>query len=206
MMRTMNRNLILSAAFVLALFSACSSGDANKAAATTADSLQAALIFTDSALAKIDVEMAEHMAEEIKNNAQFIQRAINKAGDTLDFKTGLLLSNYRALYEDCEVVVKNHKLLGAAIDSSSVNLENLIHDLRNNNMNTGLTPDSAIAHERRQVSQLNIFVKEMQSKLTTARSSYDTLAPKVELFLLDVSQRSGLQPMALPTEKEKERR
>lgn len=204
-MRRMNKNRILAAAIGLAFLTGCGTPAANEKAAVEAEKLQAALSSADSILQKIDVEKAENSARQIKNNSQFIQSSIPKMGDTLDFNTALFLTDYRSLYKDFEVVEKNHRLLREAIDSSRINLGNLISDLRSNQLTAGLTPDSAVAYEQRQAAQMREFALDIQKRHADATMKYDSLVPRVNEYLELIKQRTGTVPMPLPPRKEGEK-
>lgn len=204
-MRRMNTNRILAAAIGLAFLTGCGTPAANEKAADEAEKLQAVLGSADSILQKIDVEKAENSARQIKNNSQFIQSNIPKMGDTLDFNTALFLTDYRSLYKDFEVVEKNHRLLRQAIDSSRINLGNLVSDLRSNSLTAGLSPDSAVAYEKRQAAQLREFAIDIQKRLAQATTQYDSLVPRVNEYLELIKQRTGNVPMPLPPKKEDEK-
>jgi hypothetical protein len=201
----MYKKQILAAAAALTLLAGCGTPAANEKAATEADQLQIALGSADSILQKIDLEKVENTAQTIKNNAQFIQASIPKMGDTLDFGTALFLTDYRSLYKDFEVVEKNHRLLRQAIDSSRINLGNLANDLRSNSLTEGLTPDSAVAYEKRQAAQLRTFADDIQKRYAIATVQYDSLVPRVNQYLELIKQRTGTVPMPLPPKKEGEK-
>jgi hypothetical protein len=188
--------VVFSAVCLLAAAS-CGVPDANTKAAAEVEKLQVRLVATDSALSKIDAEKAEELAETIKNNSQFIQSGINIMRDTIDFQTGLLLTDYRSLYKDFEVVKKNCEGLSRAIDSTQMNLNNLVSDLKSNTLAKGLTPDSALAYETRQAAQLDAYVNEIQTRFTNARAAYDSLAPRVQLYIEGVKARTSTAPVPL---------
>ncbi|MCU0432471.1 MAG: hypothetical protein MUC87_03325 [Bacteroidia bacterium] len=200
----MNTNNILASALGLLLLAGCGTPAANEKAAVEAEKLAAVLGSADSILNKVDAEKAEDIARQIKNNSQFIQSSIPKMGDTLDFNTALFLTDYRSLYKNFEVVEKNHGLLRRAIDSTRINLGNLVNDLRSNSLNAGITPDSAVAYEARQASQLYAFAGDIQKRYIQASSQYDTLVPRVNQYLELIKTRTGNVPMPLPPKGEKE--
>ncbi|MGL5888451.1 MAG: hypothetical protein ACRC3B_01120 [Bacteroidia bacterium] len=193
------KSAVLVFSAVVVLFAAsCGVPEVNTKVAGEVEKLQVNLIATDSALKKIDAEKSEELAEIIKNNSQFIQGSMNKIGDTIDFKTGLLLTDYRSLYKDFEVVKKNCEGLSRAIDSTQMNLSNLISDLKSNTLAPGLTPDSALAYETRQAAQLDAYVRDIQTRYNNAQAAYDTLAPRVEVYIEGVKARTNTAPMPLP--------
>lgn len=138
---------------------------------------------SDSVLGKIDREEAERLGTEVRNNSQFIQFNINKVGDTLDFKTGLLLTDYRSLLKSFETAEETHKKLKSAVDSTRQNLENLEYDLKNNTLAQGLTPEGCVEQETEQVNAIFERSKEINSLLNNAKGSYDTLAPKIADYI-----------------------
>lgn len=201
----MKSSLILFSTVALLWMTACGVPEANSRAADEVEKLQADLVKTDSALRKIDVDKAEGIARIIKNNSQYIQSNMNNMKDTLDFKTGLVLTDYRALYKDLDAVKKNTRGLSTAIDSMQINLGNLISDLRSNTLSDGLTADSALAYEKRQALQLAAFVKEVDTRLKSALAQYDTLSPRVDSYINEMKLKTGISPMQLPEKEANEK-
>lgn len=153
------------------------------------NSLRAELLKTDSLLGKTDLEFAERMAAEVKNNTQFIQFNLKKLGDTVDFKTYKLLSNYGSLLPAFEKVAENHKHLSAAIDSTNKSLDNLAHDFEKNSLSKNLAPDACIQQEKEQVNGMYEFAGTMRSSLGRAKAGYDTLAPKIAEYMKSLNQK-----------------
>lgn len=147
------------------------------------NSLRAELVRTDSLLGKTDLEFAERMAAEVKNNTQFIQFNLKKLGDTVDFKTYKLISNYGSLLPAFEKVAENHKHLSAAIDSTNKSLNDLEHDFEKNSLAKNLTPEFCIQQEKAQIEEMYDYVGIMRSSLGKAKSGYDTLAPKIADYM-----------------------
>jgi hypothetical protein len=191
----MKSAVIAFAALSMLLAAACGVPEVNNKVAGEVEKLQIRLIATDSALKKIDTEKAEELAKTIKSNSQFIQASMNQVGDTIDFNTGLMLTDYRSLYKDFDVVKKNCAGLSRAIDSTQMNLNNLVSDLRSNTLAKGLTPDSALAYETRQAAQLDTYVKDMQMRFTNSLTAYDSLAPRVQVYIEGVKARANNAPM-----------
>lgn len=189
----MNYRILIGLFLFVVILSESCSDPAYTAECATVDSLQAQLKQAAADLKKIDHKMAEEMAEEVEKNAQYIQVNVNRAGDTIDLKTALLLSDYRALAMPLEGVAKNHRLLVAAIDSTSMNLTNLMADLKNNALAEGLTPAGTVAREREQVNQLCGYVASMQGQIQSVRASMDTLYPRVKAFMQELSTKTGNQ-------------
>lgn len=186
------KSVIIATTAASMLFAvACSTPEVNKKVAGEVEKLQISLVATDSALKKIDAEKAEELAKIIKSNSQLIQGSINQIGDTIDFKTGLMLTDYRSLYKNFDVVKENCTGLSRAIDSTQMNLNNLVSDLRSNTLAKGLTPDSALAYETRQALLLDSYVKEIQERFTNSLAAYDTLAPRVQLYIESIKARTG---------------
>ena len=153
------------------------------------DALRAQLSKTDSLLSKTDLEFAERMAAEVKNNSQFIQFNLHTLGDTLDFKTYKLVSNYGSLLPAFEKVAENHKQLAIAIDSTNKSLDNLAHDFEKNSLARNLSPDWAVQHEKEQVNSMYEFAGTMRSSLDRAKSGYDTLAPEIAEYIRFLNQK-----------------
>lgn len=147
------------------------------------NSLRAELVRTDSLLGKTDLEFAERMAAEVKNNTQFIQFNLKKLGDTVDFKTYKLISNYGSLLPAFEKVAENHKHLSSAIDSTNKSLNDLEHDFEKNSLAKNLTPEFCIRQEEAQIKEMYDYVGIMRSSLSKAKSGYDTLAPKIADYM-----------------------
>ncbi len=153
------------------------------------NSLRADLLKTDSLLNKTDLEFAERMAAEVKNNTQFIQFNLKKLGDTVDFKTYKLISNYGSLLPAFEKVAENHKHLSAAIDSTNKSLIDLQHDVEKNSLAKNLTPESCIQQEKTQISEMYDYVGIMRSSLNRAKAGYDTLSPKIAEYMKSLNQK-----------------
>lgn len=152
------------------------------------NSLRAKLNQTDSILKIADREEAERFATELKNNTQFIQFNINKIGDTLDFKSALLLNNYRSLLPAFEAFVADHKKLSTAIDSTGKTLDNLVHDLQNNSLAKNLSAQTSVLQEKEQVNEMYEYAGIMRSNLKRAKSGYDTLTPKIAEYMKSLNQ------------------
>ncbi len=153
------------------------------------NALRAELSKTDSLLIKTDLEFAERMAAEVKNNTQFIQFNISKLGDTVDFKTYKLLNNYGSLLPAFEKVAENHKHISAAIDSTNRSLDNLQHDFMENVLAKNLSSESCLQLEKEQVNGMYEFAGAMRSSLDKAKAGYDTLAPKISDYMKLLNQR-----------------
>ena len=183
----MKKHLIIGIAIV-AFFSACKSEKHDKDL-TEINNLRIKLVKTDSMLKNVDREEAERIATELKNNTQFIQFNINKIGDTLDFKTALLLNNYRSLLPAFETVADNHKRISTAIDSTNTTLNNLEHDIQNNSLAKNLTPESCVEQESEQVNEMYEYAGTMSSSLDRAKVGYDSLAPKISDYMKVLNQK-----------------
>lgn len=151
-------------------------------------SLRIQLSKTDSVLSKTDLELAERMAAEVKNNTQFIQFNINKLGDTIDFKTYKLINNYGSLLPAFEKVAENHKHLAAAIDSTNKSLDALVHDFENNSLAKNLSPELCVQQENEQVNSMYDFAGAMRSSFDKAKAGYDTLGPKIADYMKTLNQ------------------
>lgn len=173
---------LVSVIAIAALFFACN-GETHDTEIAEIGKLKIVLQQSDSVLGKMDREEAERLGTEVRNNSQFIQFNINKIGDTLDFKTALLLTDYRSLLKSFETAEETHKKLKSAVDSTRVNLENLEYDLKNNSLAQGLTPQSCVEQETEQVNAIYDRSKEINTLLENAKGSYDTLAPKIVEYM-----------------------
>ena len=151
--------------------------------------LRVKLVQTDSILKTVDAEDAERLGTEVRNNSQFIQFNLRKVGDTLDYPSALLLTNYQALLRGFETVDETHKKITMAIDSVEHSLDNLEHDLRNNSLAQGLSPEECVEEESEQVKELNDRSKELQPLFVNTKASYDTLAPKIRDYMGKLNQR-----------------
>jgi hypothetical protein len=170
----------------LTLLGSCN-GAKHKEQLEEIDGLRKKLVRVDSVLATVDREEAERLGTEVRNNSQFIQFNVNKIGDTLDFKTALFLTNYRSLLRGFETVDETHKQIGSAVDSISNNLNNLQHDIENNSLAQGLTPEGCIEQEEEQINEVYEKAGELRSILQGAKAGYDTLAPKVRDYMAELS-------------------
>lgn len=153
------------------------------------ETLRAKLSQSDSLLGKIDVESAERLGTEIRNNSQFVQFNINKIGDSIDFKTGTMMSHYGSLLRSFETVEKTHERLQSAIDSTRQNLDNLEYDLKHNSLAQGLTPAGSVELESEQVTAIYERSEQIRSMLDNAKKGYDTLAPKITGYMQFLNQR-----------------
>ena len=145
--------------------------------------LRVKLTKVDSMLKSVDADLAENKAAELKNNSQFIQYNINKLGDTLDFQTALFLNYYRALLRSYETVAQSHEQIGSKADSTRHGLDDLEHDITENSLADGLTPESCLEREEEQVNYLFDHAKTLHEMLNNATAGYDTLNPKVAQYM-----------------------
>ncbi len=183
----MKLNLMIIS-LVIASLTACVRDKHEKELAAI-NALRADLLKTDSLLNKTDLEFAERMAAEVKNNTQFIQFNLKKLGDTVDFKTYKLISNYGSLLPAFEKVAENHKHLSAAIDSTNKSLIDLQHDVEKNSLAKNLTPESCIQQEKTQITEMYDYVGIMRSSLNRAKAGYDTLSPKIAEYMKALNQK-----------------
>ncbi|HEU4716543.1 MAG TPA: hypothetical protein VFU15_01865 [Bacteroidia bacterium] len=163
--------------------------------------LRTKLDAADSMLKGIDVEMTEKLAEETESNFSYIQVAIAKIGDTLDWKSALLLTNFQQVKEGFESVSSNVDRLKAAIDSTRSNLENLDHDLKNNSLSRTLTPQDCIEQETEHVNAISEAIDELKEKIEGRKKAYDTLSPKIQTYILQLNQRLNEKGQSPPPKK-----
>ncbi|MBI3510609.1 MAG: hypothetical protein HY064_08090 [Bacteroidetes bacterium] len=180
------RHLLIAFLPLLFLFSC---GERNDKEITEINSLRVKLSQTDSLLLKVDKDEAEKKEAELKNNAQFIQYNINLLGDTLDFKTALFLNYYRSLLRNYQTVADSYSKILLQADSSRRSLDNLEHDLKNNTLADGLTPEKCIESETERVNYLYQHAGDLRSMLEQAKSGYDTLSPKVAGFMAGLNMK-----------------
>jgi hypothetical protein len=176
----------------VAMLAACKNEKNEKALAGIKD-LRVKLAGTDSILASVDRSEIDKLESEVKNNSQFIQFNVGKVGDTLDFKTALLLTDYRALRKQFAGYSEDHKRLTAAVDSASKSLDNLEHDLMNNTLAEGLTPEGSLKQEEEQVNQMYDFALDLRSGFTAAKLEHDTLAPKISDYMRLLNEKLATQ-------------
>jgi hypothetical protein len=175
--------------FILAVaFSACKNAEHEKQMEEI-NNLRAKIAKTDSLLKNVDAEAAERLETEVKNNSQFIQFNINKIADTIDFKTALFLSSYKMVDDAFDGLTINHKRIKIALDSTSRNLDNLEHDINNNSLAKGLTPENCIEQESEHVDEMYDFASKLRSVFDRAKIGYDTLTPKVNAYMKLQNQR-----------------
>lgn len=179
---------LIAGIFLITAMSSCVKDKHEKELAEIA-SLRAELVRTDSLLGKTDLEFAERMAAEVKNNTQFIQFNLKKLGDTVDFKTYKLISNYGSLLPAFEKVAENHKHLSAAIDSTDKSLTDLAHDFEKNSLAKNLTPETCIQQEKAQIKEMYDYIGIMRSSLGKAKAGYDTLSPKIADYMKLLNQK-----------------
>jgi hypothetical protein len=175
-----------------AMLVACKNEKNEKALAGIKD-LRVKLAGTDCILTSVVRSEIDKLESEVKNNSQFIQFNVGKVGDTLDFKTALLLTDYRALRKQFAGYSEDHKRLTAAVDSASKSLDNLEHDLMNNTLAEGLTPEGSLKQEEEQVNQMYDFALDLRSGFTAAKLEHDTLAPKISDYMRLLNEKLATQ-------------
>ena len=190
------KKYVLGAFALVALLAACKNEEHEKEIGEI-NALRVKLVKTDSLLKNVDGDLAERISTEMKNNTQFIQFNIDKIGDTIDFKTAMLLNNYRSMLPSFNAIAENHEHIEKAIDSANVSLANLEHDIRNNTLAKPLTPESAIEQEEEQVNEMYEYAGSMRSTLDKVKAGYDTLAPKIDEYMKTLTQRLA-EKMAAP--------
>lgn len=156
---------------------------------STIDSLKEVLVSTDSVIATLNTADIAKRTQEIADNSKFIQFNVNKLGDTLDYVTALLLTEYRETGNKYSFYNSEFVRVSNAIDSVNRGLDNLKHDLQSNSLAEGVNPKASIVHETAQVNTIASYVNELSTSLNGVRRSYDTLLPKVNLFVERMSAR-----------------
>lgn len=156
---------------------------------STIDSLKRVLISTDSLIASLNTADITRRTEDIANNSKFIQYNVTRQADTLDYITGLLLTEYRETGNKYRHANEEITRLSNAIDSMSRGLDNLKHDLENYSLAEGVDGKASVVHETSQVSVVTSYAFELKSSLENTRKSYDTLLPKVNAFVNRINAR-----------------
>lgn len=181
----MNKHLFFVIA-IASLLVTCKGEDYSKELATI-DSLKGVLVVTDSLIQSANVDDIQKKSDEIANNSKFIQFNVNKLQDTLDFNTALILTDYRALGKEFKMMATNITKLESAMDSASVSLNNLTHDLNNHSLADGVNAQASVQAESEQIGEMHAFMEDLLRRKQDARQSYDTLLPKVNTIVQQMS-------------------
>lgn len=147
------------------------------------DSLKKVLVSTDSMIASFNAADITRRTQDIADNSKFIQFNVNKIGDTLDYSTALLLTEYRETGNKYSFMNQELVRLSNAIDSMNAGLENLKHDLENHSLAEGIDGKASVVHESTQVNVIHSYANELKISLENTRKSYDTLLPKVNAYV-----------------------
>lgn len=185
----MKLHLIIVTAMISMLVS-CNGEDYSRELGTI-DSLKTVLAQTDSLINSLNRADIAKRADEITNNSKFIQFNVNKIGDTLDFSTALLLTEYKKAGEAYDRMDSELNRLTNAIDSANIGLENLKHDLMNNSLAEDVEAGSSVQHESTQIFQIRSYAEDLAKSLENTRKLYDTLLPKVNAYVLKLSNQTG---------------
>ena len=181
----MNKHLLFVVT-IASLLVTCKGEDYSKELASI-DSLKKVLSSADSLIEEVDPEAIKKRGDEIGNNSKFIQFNVNKLKDTLDFNTALMLTDYRAVGKDLRMMSENLEKLEKAVDSARVSSDNLSHDLTNHSLAKGIDAKASVESETEQIGEMHAYAKEMVKKKKQALESYDTLLPKVNSFVQQMS-------------------
>jgi len=68
-----------------------------------------------------------------------------------------------------------------------VSLDNLSHDLTNHSLAEGIDAKASVESETEQIGEMHAYAKDMMKKKNEALVSYDTLLPKVNSFVQQMS-------------------
>lgn len=156
------------------------------------DSLKSVLNSTDSMLMALNPEEISRRAQDITDNSKFIQYNVTRLGDTLDYSTALLLSAYGQAGDNYRRVNEEIERLDNAIDSMNLALDNLKHDMENHSMAEGLDGKASVIHEKVQVNVIAAYTGVLKSSLNNTRRSYDSLLPRVNTFVQQISARVSM--------------
>ncbi len=148
----------------------------------------------DSTLSLVKPDDVEKLTLQINNVSGFTQTAINKIGDTLDFKTAEMLTDFRALRKPLEAVSENYKLIRTAIDSTGKNLEHLENDLRKNTLSEGLVAADCVKRERENLDALAEQTQIVINNYVNSKLAFDSLQPKVMTYAQQLNTKITAQP------------
>lgn len=185
------KTLHLFAAFVICLLLVNCKGEDYTHELGVIDSLKTELAHTDSLINSLNRADIAKRADDIENNSKFIQFNVNKIKDTLDYSTALLLTQYKSIGDVYKNMDGELNRLTLSIDSASLGLENLKHDLSNNSLGEGMDAATSIQHESTQVFQIKSYAEDLARSLEDTRKSYDTLLPKVNEYVLKLSNQTA---------------
>jgi cob(I)alamin adenosyltransferase len=183
------KTLHLITALLIALLLVTCRGEDYTQDLSEIDSLKKVLVSTDSLIATLNTAEIARRTQEIADNSKFIQFNVNNLGDTLDYSTALLLTEYRETGNRFQFVNEEVKRLSNAIDSMNIGLENLKHDLENHSLAEGIDGKASVVHESTQVNAIHSYTVELIASLNNTRKSYDTLLPKVNSYVNQMSAR-----------------
>jgi hypothetical protein len=177
------KNLGFFASIVIALLLVTCKGEDYSHELSEIDSLKKVLVSTDSLIASLNTVDISRRTQDIADNSKFIQFNVNKKGDTLDYSTALLLTAYRETGNKYSFVNSEIVRLSNAIDSMTIGLENLKHDLENHSLAKGIDGKASVVHESTQVNAIHSYASELRTSLEKTRKSYDTLLPKINAYV-----------------------
>lgn len=120
--------LLMSFLFLTAILYSCKRTKYAKEIASL-DSLQTILSKADSTLNSIDTAKTNAYYLDAKNNLNYIQ---NNYKDTMERELAIFLSDYRSILESLESFNSERNQLLKELNYSQKQIENLIHDLKNN--------------------------------------------------------------------------
>ncbi len=183
------KHLHLPYIIVIALLLVTCKGEDYSHELSEIDSLKKVLGSTDSLIASLNTADIARRTQDIADNSKFIQFNVNKLGDTLDYSTALLLTEYRETGNRYSFVNSEVERLSNAIDSMNRGLENLKHDLENHSLAEGIDGKASVVHESTQVNAIHSYANELKTSLENTRKSYDTLLPKVNEYVNMMSAR-----------------
>lgn len=184
--------LLIIAVFAASLPS-CKSGPKDPKALAQADSLRGELFRADSMLRALGKEKPEEASEAIMNNTRIATAAINTLQDTIDVETATFMTRYRSIAKVLEAYVENYDKMKAALDSLTVNCNNLSHDLQHNTLADGLDPAKSVEHEREQAEEVIGQVRFLVPAVINGLKQNDTLEPKVKAYIDQVNQKIAVK-------------
>jgi RNase adaptor protein for sRNA GlmZ degradation len=158
------------------------------------ESCRADLVRLDSTLSLIKPAEVDNLVLNVNNTSGFVQSAVNKIGETIDFKTAEMLTEFRSLRKPLDAVSKNSNLIRTSIDSTAKNLERLENDLRKNTLSEGLSAADCVKRERENLDALAEQTQIVINNYVNSKLAFDSLQPKVMTYAQQLNAKITAQP------------
>lgn len=183
------KHLHLACVALIAILAVTCKGEDYSHELSEIDSLKKVLVATDSLIGSLNTADINRRVQDIADNSKFIQYNVNKLGDTLDYSTALLLTEYRETGNKYRFVSEAAARLRNTIDSMTIGLSNLKHDLDNHSLAEDVNGKASVVYESSQVNAIRSYAVELKTSLENTRKSFDTLLPKVNDYVNRMSVR-----------------